>query len=1098
METFMSLNIDQVIAYSKSSLLTNTTTESPTGLHIASPAVFNKVHTYFIHSMATNTWGMLFAIPGAFNVTPGSIYWFDNSLSTSIQLLDVMLKAHATGNLKSVYMTDGSVYDPATTTDFTSVAATGTVAIHIYKVGITYKVRITNEAGYGWDPSANTFTVNPASLSIAFTPKPFTHSPTTVLSYATPATSRCWFPPTGITGGVATSSYSSTVSLPFITTESASALNANVISPLLSTLPVKVSYNVYRTTDTSALVFPLPVAHALTYPSEFNNIQYLPVFLGASPPSSGRLPPIMVKLEAIQSDDIATLAALTSSWIDIVLDNTYHASLASGVSTPTIVVDKTILNNIGVETSPSDGSITYSTPAYVYIPGKLYPVMSLRMTKLSHTYVEISTPVVLSPPGIEHNYVYKSGSSQPGIFFSSTVYSFPVKNQYGYSAIQKGFEFDTSITSYRLSFRALSALPSTTLQSNLATMSFKVGVYECAPPDLRVKYRNPGYAPDLRADEPVPFWYIELSKLHDTIQVTSHIPDSTSVPFLGKTIELPNLSGQYIDWLTGTLIDLVVVKSTVPGVATLSVYVGNYKAATFTVPWTLLGHIVYFGTNSGSYTGATNMFTTSVVYEEVNVTGARAGTLVPPPPTLHDPIQVMSYLTTTSIDSNPYCIYLYKRGSVADLYIPRLTGVSPERPTSFMVIRNFPYTSGPIYDKIVKQAWNGQLLHSYMIATTDTLQFPPTGTGIGILYSMVPTDDPSFPVTLYTDTNWGTSIGTFTAEVVSTPITYGYNPYPNSGIDLLSTFTGGYPMYPTRLQVESTQVTLEGNTSTGEGSAIALAFSSKSDTSWSLQFTRNSNGVYLEDGYFDIIISPAKLTHQFLYNVDSGNLDIRPFPHIPSVRLRFLSESDLPSVTMSDLAEFEYGDTIPLVATNTYSTFDGSKVITVALEKAGTTSILYLYEGNTAIAVGYLPMQFPQSGNVAFSHRNGGTSYEEIGYTKFVSGKAWLQSTQKPLILAPVVNDSSSTVVVNEAEVYMLATQYKSAYVDLYIHSRGAPATVTVTIGKGTRIIILRNKVIPADSTWVQSAVYISTGDTIVVTSTSTVNVRVATVAELK
>lgn len=1094
--------------YVLSRVIRNHSSASPS-LPIANTP-YNMSHLYMVRSLLDNTWGM--AVPIPTSITGGNrvAYWWHNTLSTQQKLVSLLLAKGAIGKVQLAYLSTGGLYVPETYTPFTSSAIAGNLYVHILKANSTSAfIHITNHLGHLWDPVTNDFASGlPLNNVNSFPFMPVVSDASAVISTAVPTTGTNWFPPLSSSTGIDTTATTASIDLDVVTVTTAASIKANVTNKLTANTLHELPYKAYVTADTHELIFPLPCRPQLNYPPDFNSINFLPVFFGNTTPSIGSLVPYMVKIKPYNTTDEAIIDAIgAAGTLSVVYNNDKHATqlAPASITHPTLVVDITTLNYIGFY---SESTLEYyGLPAYLFMPSApTYPSITSRMIKLPYTYTKLTDAIVLSPPAFEDSFKYFGGASQAGNVTAGN-YVLPVKMQYGWSIVQLGFDFTGGpVNSYRLTFTPSSVIDPTILRGTNPPMSLKVGVFAVHPYDLRTKYRAPGYAPDMREDDPAEFFYIEVSSIHDFVEVVAHTHTPTITPGIGQRTKLPNLSGKTIDWAGTTQVDLIVEKSSGGVTGTLSVYIGRTLAASFTVPWIENGHVAYFGTNRNSHLAASPaMFTLISPSETINVTEPANGLLVPPPPTLHEYIEVTTETTSSTINPNPYVVYYHNKGSTADLYIPHLSGSTPYKPTRFAVIRNIPFTSGSIYEKIVNQKWNGStFLRSFMIDTTDAVQFPPTTNlqGIGILYSHNASNSGNYQVVMRTGTNWSTNLGTFTAEPVDIPITYLINPY-NVSNDLLSPLNSITTIYPERVGVFKDEVTLTGSSGTGEGCAISLAFASASTEAWTFSFRRVSVGTYLTNAYFDLIISPSKKEHIFDYNPTNNTLAILPLPHKQAIRIRFPQDSDsLPLVQLSNNEDYAFDAPVALSNTSTFGTFDGSALLSVGLEKVGGSTVLYLYEGNKRIAMTALPFEFIRSGSFILAHGNGGNSTETLRNFSIMSGLRWANVIDAdPLRFAPVITRSvTGTVVSNQTSVvYQLDADFRHAYVDCTIHNMAdVQAVVSVYIGLDVPSTIAKNVTIPPRKTLSLYGNYMAAADVLTVHATTNCNVRVGIIGELK
>lgn len=1101
--------LTQVSLHAKTAMVTNTTAAFPEPQILWTEGSDQSYH-YLIRSLIDGSWGLVVSIPSSLAPTPRTVYWFHNDHSQSLLLSYLLTQASVNNNLYLAHTATGSVYVPASHAAFTSAAVSPGIYIHAFKfTNTSYRLEITDHLGNYWSPTTNDFH---SSLGIASTTglatRGLKHMPGQTFDNAELTNGTLWTPGLSSSTGLDTSITSSTLTMQRVVAATAASVNAHLTSTQTASTLKRIEHRVYTATDTKELIFPLPTTSRLTYPPDFNSIIYLPLFIGAGLPSLGSFAPNAVKIVpvgAFQQGLLTDVAA--SATIDIRFNNTKHIGiLAADITIPTLVVDIALLNYVGFF---SEATLNYfGIPVYLFMPGTTphRPVGIFRMVDLPYTYVQLREPIVLSPPDIEDSLLWRGGNSLPATLTGGD-YVFPVKNQFGWSALSKDFDMSTTETSYRLTSSPQSAYTAAVLQPSTAPMSFKIGVFEQASVDVRVQYRVPGYAFDFRPDDKAQFFYIELSTIGETITVTSHFHGLTTQPGIATTQVNSNSSGQMLTWDGTIQLDLVVVKSATDQTrATLTVYIGRSKATSFTVPWIQSGAIMYFGTNRLSYTGTPEMFRLISPTETLGVTEPLSGVITPPPPTLHDPIEITSVLTsTTSVQTDPNVVYYHSKGATADLYIPYMTGVDPTKPTTFAVIRNFPHVSGATYEKIVNQAWTGTAyLRSFVIDTTDTLQFPSTmGMNVGILYSHNPANSGPFSVTLRTGNNWSTVIGTYTAEPTTVLSTYRVNPYLNYSIDMISRFTTGAQLYPARQVATDTEVTLKGEDATGTGSAITLAYSVSSEDAFALSFYRTSVGLYVEGGYFDILIASLRKEHLFTVNPSGNNLDILPHPNLQMLRIRMTRDSNtLPIVQVSDTNEYDYTNQISLNALNNFSTFDGTRKIVIGFERVGSSVILVMYQDATLIGSAILPFAFPKSGRITFTHSNEGSSTETIRALSVASGKVWLNEvTNLPLRMVPTITRTVHGQVSANADtvVYQIDPDLKAVYCDIYIYNSSlSAATLTVSVGSDPLVPISHSTSLPPNKTLVIQSRYLVTGEIISVFSTVGVRVRVAVIGELK
>jgi hypothetical protein len=391
-----------------------------------------------------------------------------------------------------------------------------------------------------------------------------------------------------------------------------------------------------------------------------------------------------------------------------------------------------------------------------------------------------------------------------------------------------------------------------------------------------------------------------------------------------------------------------------------------------------------------------------------------------------------------------------------------------------------------------------------MIDTTDVVQFPDTTnlTGIGILFSHNAANSGNYQVAMYTGANWSTNLGTFTAEPVATPITYITNPY-NIPHDLLSPPDNATVIQPSRVEITPSEVTLYGSSSTGEGSALSLAFVSSSDEAWTFSFRRASVGTYLSGAYFDVIISPSKKEHLFDYNPTDNNVDLLPMPHKQTIRVRFMQDAEiLPQVQLSKRGDYSYNPPVALSSVASFGPFDGGALISIGLEKVGSSSVLYLYQNNTRVAVATLAFDFIQSGSIVLVHSNGGNSTETLRNLSIVAGLRWNNTLlNTPLKMAPVVTRGvSGSIVPNQTSVvYQLEPDLKHAYADCIVYNLDpVPAKVSVYVGGEIPAVLARNVVVPANKSLALNGNYMASTDVLSVHSTTSCNVRVGIIGELK
>ena len=1069
---------------------------------------FNMSHLYIIRSLLDNTWAMAAPIPPVIVGGNRIAHWWHDTLSTQQRLVSLLLEKGAAGQVQFAYAANGGAYVPEAYAPFTSAAVAGNLYIHIVRnTNSNVILRITNHLGYQWDPVTNDFAAGIPLDYIMRTLIPVISDSAATLPGAELTTGTSWFPPLSASTGIDSTAVSTTITLDVDVVATAATIKANVTNTLTANTLHEVSYKAYVTTDTKELIIPIPCVPQLFYSPDFNSIQFLPVSIGGGPLSSGSFVPYMVKITPYTAADEALITAIgTAGTLNIVFNKDKHSTQVTpaNITQPTLTVDIVVLNYFGFY---AESNLEYyGLPAYVFMPSAPdYPSITSRLIKLPYTYTKLSDAIVVAPPGFEYGLLYTGGASQAGSIVSGN-YVLPVKMQYGWSSIQLGFDFTGGVvTSYRLTCTPSSVIDPAILRSTNSPMSLKIGVFDTHPRDLRVKYRSPSYAPDMRSDDPAEFFYVEVSTIDEFIEVVTHRHTVTTTPANGQAIKLPNLSGQTIDWSGTTQLDFIVEKNTATS-GTLTVYVGRMLAATFTVPWIENGHIAYLGTNRGSHLAAAPpMFTLNSPSETLNVTEPANGLLVPPPPTINDYIEVTTEITTGTINANPYVVYYHDKGSNADLYIPYLSGVNPYKPTRFAVIRNIPFTSGPIYEKIVNQNWNGSThLRSFMIDTTDTVQFPDT-TNIpnnAILYSHNAANSGNYQVVMYTGNNWSTNLGTFTAEPVDSPVTYIVNPYAIPH-DLLSPLDSATMLHSSRIEIANSEATLYSNSSTGEGSALSLAFVSSSNEAWTFSFRRASIGTYLSGAYFDVIISPNKKEHLFDYNPTDNNLNLLPMPHKQQIRIRFTqATSSIPIVQLSSISNYTYNAPVALSGTRSFSAFDGSELISIGLEKVGDSTILYLYQNDMRIAMTTLAFDFIQSGSIILAHSNGGDSTETLRNLSITAGLRWNNTlTNTPLKMAPVITRAvTGSIGANQTSaVYQLDADLRHAYADCIIHNLDiVPATVSVFMGSDMPTAIARNAVIPPNKSLVLNGNYMASNDTISVHSTTPCNVRVGLVGELK
>jgi hypothetical protein len=1099
----------QIKLYAKTALVTNTSVAHPEP-QIAWTEGSDQSYHYLVRSLIDGSWGLVISIPSSLAPTPRTVYWFHNNHSQSQQLSYLLSQASVNNNLYLVHETTGSVYLPATNVSFTGAAVSPRIYIHVFKfTNTSYRLEITNHFGQYWYPSSNAFD---GQMGIASTTglatRSLKHVPGQTFNNSELMNGRLWTPGLSSSTGLDTSISTSTSTLQRTVVATAASVNGHRTNRLTAATLNRINYRMYTATDTKELIFPLPTTARLTYPPDFDGIIYLPLFFGASVPSSGSYAYNGVKIvpaDASQQALLATVAA--SATVNIRFDNTKHTGFTSAaITVPTLVVDITVLNYLGFF---SDTTFDYfGIPVYLFMPGATAhrPSGIFRMINLPFTYTQLREPIVITPPAVESTLLWRGGNSLPASLTSGN-YLFPVKNQFGWSALAKDFDMAATGLSYRLTSSPRSVYTANVLQDSTASMSFKIGVFEQASVDVRMQYRSPGYAFDFRPDDKAQFFYIELSTIGETITVTSHAHSSTTQPGIANSLVAQNESGQLLTWDGTVQLDLIVVKSTTDTTkATLTVYIGRTKAASFTVPWINSGSIMYFGTNRRSYTGATEMFTLVTPTETVNVTEPLSGAISPPPPTLHDAIEITTVLTsTTSVQTDPNVVYYHSKGATADLYIPHMTGTSPTEPKTFAVIRNFPHLSGATYEKIVNQTWTGAAyLRSFVINTTDTLQFPSTaGMNVGILYSHNPTNSGPFSVTLRTGINWATVIGTYTAEPTTVLSTYRSDPYLNYATDMISRFTTGVQTYPTRQAVTDTEVTLMGEDISGKGSAITLAYSVSSEDALAFSFYRTSVGLYVEGGYFDILIASLRKEHLFKVNPSGDDLDILPHPNLQMLRIRMTRDDNtLPVIQVSDTNAYDYTNQITLNAVGNFSTFDGTRKFTIGFERVGTSVIIVLYQDTDLVGTAIVPFAFPKSGRITFAHSNEGASTETIRSLTVSSGKVWLnEAVNIPLRMAPTISRSVSGQVVAHSDtvVYQIDPDLRSAYCDIYIYNSSlSSAAVTVSVGSDPLITIARSTSLPPNKTLVIQSRYLVTGEVISVFSTVEVRVRVSLIGELK
>lgn len=1104
----MAVTITPLSLRVKSTTLLNTDIEYPTAAKF--PEQFSRADMYLMHSAKTNTWGLLLGLPVALATLSKSIYWYDAVLSTSTALMDEVIQAGFQSKLFIAYKGSAVDYSPSVDSEFTSAAIVDGIYVHLYNVGSGYwKAVITDHLGNTWDETTKTFSIVGFIVSTPLPSQVYTNS-TSTLPLSEVCNGKHWFPSlaTGVTLlNTGTAEYTTYT---VVTVPTAQEINAHKTSTHTGhILPLNLGETVYITEDTFEMVFMLPTITQLVQGTDSGNVVFLPVKTGSDPVSTGSVPPIMVKLTPVTQQDKDAILNIATTYTEVVIGvgiNKLSVDGGFSATLPSIVIDKTVAGFKGYMSSDSDGISTYyGTPAYVIDPNEqTYPLMSLRMVRLPYARAERPLVTISSPPAFD---VYYTGGSTLSSSQSGTEYVLPVKGQYGWSAVQKAFDLtDVGVTSYRLTFTPQSPLTASILQSTSAAMSLKVGMYNCAPVDVSTKYRANSSAPDLHTSEWVPFFFVEVSKVANTVTVTKYIPIATGYPFLATNETKQNLSGQTIDWSGTTQVDMIVTKTSAT-MGTLIVYLNRNQAAIFTVPWIDQGHAIWFGTNSVTYTSTTAMFTLTNPLETVNATEPFNGLIVPPPPTVHEFIEITTKAVTqapTVTMTNPYCIYVHTKGATIDVYIPLVVQPNTYTPTGFAVLRNLPYGSGVVFDMLTNNQWyNGAQLHSFIIDTTDDQQFPSTAAygNPGFLFVHNPPVGATYQVTIRTGNNWATVLGTYTAEVVPSLSTYLTNPYPVLGGDALERLSTAYVHNAVNVSMTDTAVTLKSLTGTVAGAAVGLAFSSTDSKVWTFSFTRASIGAY-DEGYFDVILSSVRHDHVLDYNSSDTVMNLVPYPHKESVRVRFTNDGNVyPVVQVSNPTKFEYSSPMSLTTGKELSSYDGTKRIRIALEKVGMSCMLYVYEDDTFIASAVVPVTWMFSGSVLLSHFNTLDSTEIVGNLQFASGKTWLGTVDtRPLIMTPVIHRSNQLITEPNVDtlVYQLEQDCKYAYADIYVRNNTTVTqTVTLTIGTIDPMYMVNNKQVSPGDTLVLRSKQIVTGERITVKTSSRLFVRVACVCEL-
>ena len=1063
---------------------------------------YNGNSVYFARSIYNTSFGLLLLTPYSIHQYR-RVYWQNQPLCRDMALLKFLMTAYLNNTLHFCHLADGSTY-AVTDSQFTSASTAGHYYIHLQKgAGTNVRLAITNHLGQGWDTATGMFSSS-AVVQVDEVSSGYHSAGSGNLPHSSALTNDFWFPSFNRGAEVTVSATAPTLvrtySLDSIT--STAYPEVSILTVQTAAKPISLPFNTaWLVTDTNELCINLPIPAQTQFFGGYTENKVLDIYNNSGLISSTGLSMEVVRISTEDPTDSAYLTAITAlaSYTSLVVELRANKQVSFNPATityPTLVVDILNSGNPSYYTLEGSQAQAVSLQAALYLPsGPGYPAFIKRLV-IAPYLRRAPQQVSLANGTIDASNVYKAGVSQVGYVDSSAIY-LSLSGLGAWASVFKTFNL-TGTSSYRLKGMLNSPYDVPLLQAGTGPV-LKIGMYSGCPVEHR---HGLGYDSRVTNALHVPFWYVDVSTIAATIKLVSHIPEVNNAPYRGSVYTLANNSGQQLTWNGTTQLDLVVVKlSSTRG--RLELYLNRYLACQVEVPWVDEGHFMYYAQQSQSYYGVANSFVLSSFTDDLGVTEPVGGTVIPAAQANVEYLALATArITSLAIAPDPFMVYFHDKTTSADLYLPVLAAPDPYLPVSFAVIRNFPFLSGAVYDKVIG---SGEKTRSFIIDSNQASAFPTTLglEEIGILYTHEPVGGGSYAVTLRTGVDWADNLGTFNAEPTTALLAYQEQPYLSLPQDLLTQVEDATRFNPSLIADISNGVQLVGSGLVGEGSAISLGFSAKSTEAWTLQFTRASLGIYLEGASFELVIIRARQPHILFKQESLPNLELLPYAKLPTLRLKFgRDNTNLPIVQLEEQHSFEFSQGMPLRQGRGSLKLDGSTLIRVSLEAHDERSLLSIHSGNELVATAILPMKYFNSGSLCFFHRNGGDSTETIGQISLRSGTADSRKTiERPLILAPTEHRSAnlSVVALTKSLIYNSGSEVRNSYADIYIRNPNNQAVTLSLYQTGeVELPILQDRLLPSGATIVVRGRTLTSNMSLWVYSDLGVFVRVTAICELR